>query len=232
MGFEERGGAVVPAGLVFVDEKGDSVRIGDLIKGPTILSMVYYKCANECSLLLSGIAQMLGSLDDKPGTAPNVITLSIGSDETPADAERARDIAFASLKKPFPPDRWHFLTGPRESVAALARTVGFHFVKKGDDYDHPLGVIILSPRGKVVRYIMGTSFLPVEISISLMEASSGTVQPAIARVLRACFSIDPKSHQMVFNILQVSAVVIVALLVLFITYLAVSGRRSRRKGRR
>ena len=229
MGFDERGGNVVPPGLKFVAEQGDTVRLGEVIKGPTILSLVYYKCANECSLLLSGIAKVLQSFADKPETAPTVITISIGDDETPADAVKARSIAFASLPKNFPADRWHFLRGPKESVKKLADAVGFHFVKKGDDYDHPLGIIILSPGGKVVRYITGTDFLPVEINMSLMEASSGKVQPAIARVLRACFSIDPKSHQLVFNILQVSAVVIFLILGLFIMYLIVSGK-SRRKG--
>jgi len=52
---------------------------------------------------------------------------------------------------------------------------------------------VLSPQGKVVRYIMGTDYLPMDISMSLMEASNGTVQPTIARVLRACFSYDPKA---------------------------------------
>lgn len=229
MGFDEREGAFIPAGLVFVNEQGDSVRPGEVIKGPTILSLVYFKCPNECGLLLSGIAKALQSFADKPETVPNVITLSIGDDETPADAVKARSIAFASLPKEFPADRWHFLIGPKGSVKKLADGVGFHFVKKGDDYDHPLGIIILSPKGKVVRYITGTDFLPVEIKMSLMEASSGTVQPAIARVLKACFSIDPKSHQLVFNILQVSATVIFSLLGLFIVYLVVSGK-SRRKG--
>ena len=229
MGFDEREGNLVPADIVFINEQGDSVRLGAIIKGPTILSLVYFKCANECGLLLAGIAKMLQSFADKPGAMPTIITISIGDDETPADAVKARAIAFASLPKNFPVDRWHFLIGPKGSIKKLADAVGFHFVKKGDDYDHPLGIIILSPKGKVVRYITGTDFLPVEINLSLMEAKSGTVQPAIARVLKACFSIDPKSHQLVFNILQVSATVIFLLLGLFIVYLVVSGK-SRRKG--
>jgi hypothetical protein len=61
--------------------------------------------------------------------------------------------------------------------------------------------------------------------MSLMEASNGTVQPTIARVLRACFSFDPKSHRFVFNILQVSATVIFSLLGIFIVFLVVLGRK-------
>lgn len=229
MGFDEREGNFVPSGLPFVTEQGDTVRLGKAIKGPTILALLYYHCPNACSMLLSGIAKMLASFADNPESPPNVLSISIDEHETPADALKAKSIAFAVLGKQFPDEKWRFLTGPKESIKALTDAVGFRFVKKDDDFDHPLGIIILSPEGKVVRYITGTDFIPVEIKMSLMEASSGTVQPAIARVLRACFSYDPKSHQLVFNVLQVSAAVIFLILGLFIVYLVVSAK-SRRKG--
>jgi protein SCO1/2 len=143
---------------------------------------------------------------------------------------KARTIAFEAMQNQYPADRWHFLTGSDESIDKVADAVGFHFVKKGDDFDHPLCLIILSPKGKVVRYILGTDYLPADIAMSLMEASSGTVQPTIARVLRACFSYDPKSHRLVFNLMRVSATVIISLLAIFITYLVVSGRKRRSKG--
>lgn len=231
MGFDERGGAMIPLDLVFITELGDTVRLGDVVRGPTILSILYYKCPNACSILLTGIAKMLSAFAGKPGTTPNLISVSIDETETPADARKAKSIALAGLQKPFPADHWRFLTGKRESIKKLTDTVGFRFVKKGDDFDHPLGIIILSPRGKVVRYIMGTDFLPVEIRMSLMEASAGVVQPAIARVVRACFSYDPQGRRFVFKILQVSAVVIFSILGIFIAYLVATGKSRRRKGR-
>jgi protein SCO1 len=233
MGMEEHPGATVPLDVPFITEKGVSVRLQDMVKGPTILTLLYYKCPDACSTLLNAIASVLRPFADKPETAPNVVCISIDENETPADATKAKTMAFESVQKSYPAERWHFLTGPAQSIKKVAGAVGFRYVKKGDEFDHPLGIIILSPHGKVVRYIMGTEYLPMDITMSLMEASTGTVQPTIARVLRACFSYDPKSHRFVFNILQVSATVIFTLLGIFIVYLIVSGRkRATRNPRR
>lgn len=232
MGMDEKPGAMVPLDLPFVTQTGDTVRLRDVVRGPTILSLLYYKCPDACSTLLTSIANVLQSFADKPETAPNVITISIDENETPADAMKARTIAFEAVQKPYPAQRWHFLTGPASSIKQVTGVVGFRFVNKGNEFDHPLGIIILSPQGKVTRYILGTDYLPMDITMSLMEASSGTVQPTIARVLRACFSYDPKSHRFVFNILQVSATVIFTLLAIFIMYLIVSGKKRTARDRR
>jgi protein SCO1 len=231
MGVDEKLGGMVPLDVPFVTETNDTVQLKTLMKGPTILSILYYRCPNACNLLLVSIANILRLYADKPETAPNVVSISVDEHETPQDAKKAREIAFQAIQKPYPADRWHFLTGSAESIDRVADAVGFRFVKKGDEFDHPMCLIILSPEGKVVRYIMGTDYLPVDLSMSLMEASSGVVQPTIARVLRACFSYDPKSHRLVFNLLRVSATVILSLLAIFITYLVVSGRNRASKGK-
>jgi protein SCO1/2 len=232
MGMDEHPGAMVPLDVPFVTEKGDSVRLGDMVKGPTILSFLYYSCPDACNTLLISIANALRPFAGKPETAPNVVCISINDNETRADAVKAKTIAFEAIQKPYPEERWHFLTGPSESIKRVAAAAGFRYVKKGNEFDHPLGLIVLSQEGKVVRYILGTDYLPMDISMSLMEASTGTVQPTIARVLRACFSYDPKSHRFVFNILQVSATVIFTLLAIFIIYLIVSGRKPATRDRR
>ena len=232
MGFEEKLGNLIPLETRFAGESGDSITLGKLIQKPTVLCLLYYRCPNACNTLLSGLAHVLQSFADKPQSAPNIVTISIDENETPADAARAKSLAFQIIERPYPPEKWHFLTGSDRSIDTLAEAVGFHFVKKGNDFDHPLGLIILSPAGKVVRYITGADFLPVDLSMSLMEASSGTVQPTIARVLRACFSYDPVSRRFVFNILKVSATVIFALLGLFIGYLIISGNARRVGGKR
>jgi protein SCO1 len=230
MGVEEKPGSMVPLDVPFVTETNDTVPLKTLVKGPTILSILYYRCPNACNTLLVSIANVLRSFSDNPGSAPSVLCMSVDEHETAQDAMKAKEIAFQAIEKPYPGDKWRFLTGSDESIDRVADAVGFHFVKKGDDFDHPLCLIILSPKGKVVRYILGTDYLPVDVGMSLMEASSGTVQPTIARVLRACFSYDPKSHRLVFNLMRVSATVILTLLAIFITYLVLSGRKRMARG--
>ncbi|HEX7509919.1 MAG TPA: SCO family protein [Chitinivibrionales bacterium] len=231
MGFDEKPGAMVALSLPFITETNDTVILEKLLKGPTILSLLYYRCPNACNTLLDAVAVALRSFSDRAAFAPNVITISIDEHETPADALKAKRIAFESIQNFYPPDHWRFLTASAASIKALTDAVGFKFVKNGAEFDHPLGLIILAPNGKVVRYITGTHYLPVDLTMSLMEASKGIVQPTIARVMRACFSYDPKSHRFVFALLRVSATVIFILLGSFILYLVISGH-SRTKGRK
>jgi protein SCO1/2 len=162
------------------------------------------------------------------------LCISIDERETPADALKAKRIALEAIQKPFPPDAWRFLTGGKASIREVANAVGFHFRRNGAEFDHPLGLVILSPSGKVTRYMTGTEFLPVDLSMSFLEASAGRVGPTIAKVLRFCFSYDPQNHQYVFNTLKVSAILIAAMVLGLGLYLGLSGRKRQtaRGGRR
>jgi protein SCO1 len=230
LGFEEKPGTIVPLDTIFTAEDGKKITLGETITRPTILSFVYYTCANECSLLLTSISSALKNLSWKAGEEPNLVTISIDETDTPVTAGASKRIAIEAIEKPFPSSRWHFLCGSIKSIDDITDAVGLRFVRRGAEFDHPMGIVVVSKEGKIVRYILGTDFLPMDISMSLMEANTGTIQPTIARFLRICFSYDPKSHTFVFNTLQVSAVVIAALAVIFILYLIISGKRRRTKG--
>jgi len=230
MGIEEKTGAMLPLDGRFATADGDSVTLRQCMSGPTVLNFLFFGCHDACNLLLIGMAQALRGVADNPAKAPTVITVSIGEREGPADARKARAIAFESLQKPYPDGKWRFLTGSEENIRKLTAAAGFHFVKKEGDYDHPLAVIILSPGGMVSRYITGTDFLPADLTVSLMEANKGSLQPAIARVLRSCFSVDPTSRRLVFKTLQVSATVILTLASVFALSLVFASRSRRRKG--
>jgi protein SCO1 len=230
MGLEEKPGAMIPLDLKCANQRGDTVTLRQCISGPTLFTMLYFRCTDACGLLLSGISKVLRPFADDSATAPNFIALSIGEREGPGDAAKAQAIADQIMGKPYPAGRWHFLTASQENIRKVAEASGFHFVKKGDDYDHPLLVMVLSPQGKVTRYIVGTDFLPADVTLSLMEARKGTLQPTIARILRACFSYDPHGRRLVFKTLQVSATVILALLGAFAVFLFISSKRRRKKG--
>ena len=231
VGIFERLGAQVPLDTELKDENGASVRLGSLISTPTILALVYYTCPNVCDYLLLGVSGALKSLDAVPGIDYRVITVSIDDRETPADARHAKRIALETIERPFPPDAWRFLTGDERSIRAVSDAVGYHFTRQGEDFDHPVGIVILSASGMVVRYMNGTDFLPADLKLSLLEASQGKVGPTIARVLRFCFTTDPKSHGLVFNLLKVVATVTLSLAAVFIAFLVVSGLKRRRRER-
>jgi protein SCO1 len=231
VGIDEKLGAYVPLDTAFVAEDGSRVTLREVIKGPTVLSIFYYKCQNACDYLLTDLSAVLKQLGEGKAGEPNLVSVSLDETETPADARASKKLALEMIERPFPAAKWRFLTSPDpEAIDRLCDSVGYRFRRNGDAIEHPLGLIILAPDGKVIRYINGTDFLPVDLSISLMEASTGTVQPTIARVIRFCFKVDPKSHQLVFDMLRVSAIVIFVLVGGFVAYLIVSGRKRRAKG--
>ena len=227
IGIEEHLGSYVPLDARFALEDGTPVALGDLVDKPTILALVYYRCPNACDFLLTGMASVLKLLPGTPGRDYQVVTLTIDERETAADAQKAKQISLESIEAPFPSDGWRFLTGGAGNITRVADAVGFHYVQTGDDFDHTLGLVILSPKGKIVRYMTGTDFLPVDLRMSLMEASTGTVGPTIAKVLRFCFSYDPQNRKYVLNTLKVTAVVTLLLASGFVLYLVLSGRKRR-----
>ncbi len=228
LGFDERLGRLVALDAVFRGEDGAALRFGDLVDRPVLLNFVYYRCKDQCSTLLVGIAQALHGVEAEPGKDYRVVTVSINEAEGPADALEKKAIALASIEKPFPPSAWRFLTGTDESIDALADSVGLSYARHGDDFDHPLGLVVLSPKGKIVRYMNGSDFLPLDVSMSILEASAGLARPTVAKVLRFCMSYDPASRRFGFNLLRVSGVVVSALVGAFALYLVLSGRRRRR----
>lgn len=227
--FDEKPGNFIDLTLTFKDEDNELIQLKDLITRPTILSIIYYRCPNICALVTTNLASTLKNTDFKPGEEPNIITLSVNSNENHVDAKKMKMIAMATIDKKYSPERWHFLTGNEDNIKKLTDSVGLQYRANGDDFEHPLGLVVLSPKGKIVRYILGTEILPADITMSLMEAETGTIKPTLARALRICFTYDPKSHKYVFNILQVSATVTLTIIGVFMIYLVFFGKKRTQK---
>jgi protein SCO1 len=231
VGIEQNLGAVIPLYVSFTDETGVAISLARLVHAPTILALVYYQCPNVCDYLLTGLAGTLAALPANAGTDYNVVTISINPAETPADARKAKRIGMETIGKPFPADAWRFLTGSEASIDAVANAVGFHYQKSSGGFDHPVALVILSPTGKIVRYMLGADFLPADMQLSLMEAQKGVVGQTIARIMRICFRVDPTSHKLVFNALRVvGAVTLVGAAALVVFLIIVTRRRRRRTG--
>jgi protein SCO1/2 len=228
IGIDQRLGNTVPLGAIFTDSDGTRLALGSLLGKPTILTLVYYRCPNVCDYLLTNVAGSLTALAADAGTGFNVVSISINDKESTADALKARRIALETVAAPFPPTAWRFLVGDAVNIRAVADAIGYHFVHNGDYFDHPVALMILSPSGKVVRYMYGESFLPAELKLTLLEARQGIIGASVARLLRVCFAVDPVSHRLVFRTLQVVATVTILVAAGFVLYLVLSIRRRRR----
>jgi protein SCO1/2 len=225
IGMDEKLGQYAPLDSIFNDENGNAVSLRQLIHTSTILAPVYYHCPDVCSLLLYNLARVLNQLSSEPGKEYRVVAISFDEMEKPDLALQRKKMYLKMIEKPFPEDAWRFLTGDKENIQKLTDAVGFHFKREGKDFLHPVSLIILSPDGKITRYIYGTDFLSFDLKMALLEASQGRIGPTVTKVLRFCFSYDPKGRKYVFNTLKVTGIVTLVFALSFILFLVFKGKR-------
>jgi protein SCO1/2 len=165
-------------------------------------------------------------LPAEPSKEYQVISFSFDEREKPSYALEKKKMVLSMIEKPFPQDAWRFLTGDRENIRKLTDAIGFHFKRVGEDFQHPVSLIIVAPNGKITRYLYGTELLPFDIKIALLEASQGKVGATISKVVRFCFSYDPEGKKLVFNTLKVTGTVTLFFALSFILFLLFKGRKK------
>jgi protein SCO1/2 len=103
----------------------------------------------------------------------NVVVVSFDHRETPAQAARRKASYVERYNRPGSEAGWHFLTGSKESIAALTGAAGFRFVWDEDtkQFAHPTGIIVTTPGGKPARYLFGLEYGPRDVRLALVEAS-------------------------------------------------------------
>ncbi len=228
VGIIEKLGDYIPTDVFFYDETGDSVALKDLIDKPTILSFVYFRCPTICPRMLAELSLLLEKIDLTPGTDFNLITISFDPTDTPANAADKKMNFMKSIQRPIPETAWRFLTGDINNIARITEAVGYRFKKDRQDFIHPSGIIALAPDGKIIRYIMGLSYLPFDVKMALIEAAEGRVGPTINKVLLYCFSYDPQGRTYAMNVTKITGTIILFLVAVFAIFLIV---KSRSKGK-
>jgi protein SCO1 len=229
VGVDEKLGGQIPLDLTFRDATGKVVRLGDLITVPTVIVPIYYSCPNVCSFLQGALARALLQVQRTPNKDYRVLSVSFNAQETPDDARKARAIYDQAMNHQFPMDAWRFLTGDQAAIDALTGAAGYRFIRQGKDFLHPVAIFVVTKDGKICRYLYGTSILPMDLTLALVEAAQGRVSPAIRKVAQFCFSYDPKNGRYVFNIFRVSATVILLTAGAFLAFLILTGRHKPRE---
>ncbi len=205
VGMHEKLGKMVPLDLTFLNDKGESVTLRKLMDGkPAILTLNYYRCAGICTTQLNDLANVVSQLDLVENKDYKIVTVSFAEDEPYQLAATKRRNIMASITRPYVEDTWHFVIGENNSSGKLADSVGYGFEKKVfektglTEYIHPGVTIILSPEGKITRYLNGVDQLPFDVKMALIEAADGKVGPTIAKTLLFCFAYDAENKKYVF----------------------------------
>jgi protein SCO1/2 len=221
LGIYEHLDSYIPDNMVFVTENYDTVNLKQQIHLPTVIVPVYYECPGLCSPLLEGVAEVISRAEMKIGKDYQVFTISFNPQEkTRLAREKKENYLKLVSNQPDASTGWIFHTGDSANITGLLNSLGYKIKKEGKDWIHPGAIIVLSPDGKITRYLHGTYFLPFDLKMAIVEASAGKSGPTINKVLKFCFSYDAEGKKYVFNITRVSgSIILLMALGFFITLL-------------
>lgn len=215
IGIVEHLDSFVPLDLQFSNEKNELITLGSLINKPTVFSFVYFDCPGMCSPLLEGVSEVIEKSDMELGKDYQVITVSFNLHDTPEKAAEKKKNFLRKHSKNHAKD-WIFLTGDSTSIVSLSNAVGFKFKKAGVDYIHPSAIMMISPKGKITRYLYGINFLPFDLKMAVVESQKGLSRPTINKALSFCFSYDPAGRRYALDVEKVAGIIIAFILLLFI----------------
>ena len=236
IGVDERIGARVPPELAFTDADGKPVRLGAFLgAGPVILTLNYYACPMLCPLTFRNLINTMSGIKGLSLDRDfRIVTISIDPDETVAKARDKATETFAMLREVENPERrWAFLSGKAPEIRRLTETVGYKYVKTdATNFAHPAAIVVLTPDGRVARYLYGIEHKPRDLKLALMEAADGQIggSALINRVILACFHYDPAGRRYALAAKRIMTGAGVVTLAAVAVPLAVLWRRER-KGR-
>jgi protein SCO1 len=206
--YEQRLGTRLSPGLLFRDEAGREVRLGDYFgKRPVILVIIQYRCRMLCNEVLNGLVTSLRALPGNVGEQFEVLTISFDDRETPEVAAAKKATYVEEYGRPNAAEGWHFLTGDKDAIRELTEAVGFQYAysPKQDVFAHPSGLVVLTPQGKTSAYLDGIEFPPDQLQSRLATAAEnqiGRPVPSYWRRLMLCYDYDPATGGYSLNVMR------------------------------
>lgn len=231
--IDQRLGQQLPLDATFRDETGKAVKLGDYFgKKPVILSLVYYQCQILCMEDLNGLVGALEMVNLTPGKDFQIVIASIDPAETPAMAAAKKAFYVKRYGRPETEAGWHFLTGGQSDITALAKAVGWGYVRlpqpdgKPPMFAHASSIEVVTPEGRMAQYYLGVEYAPRDLQLGLVEASHNTIGTPVDNILTYCYRYDPKLNR---HSLVIARVVQAGCLLTFLglgSFMLVSFRRD------
>lgn len=194
VGIDQRLDQQLPLDLVFRDEQGKTVTLGEFFRDkPVILTLVYYRCPMLCTQVLSGLLKSSQALPLTIGKDYQVVSVSIDPNETPQLAAEKKKQYVSRYRREGAENGWHFLTGERQAIDKLTQAAGFRYQydARSGQFAHASGIIVLTPQGRISRYFYGIDYHPTDLRLGLVESSAGEIGTPVDQFLLLCFHYDP-----------------------------------------
>ena len=250
--YDQKPGSQVSPGLIFRDETGKPVRLGDYFgKRPIVLIPGYYSCPMLCTLVMDGVVESFRDLRWSVGANFDVIFVSIDPREGPDLAAAKKKLYLRDYGRDGTENGWHFLVAAANAPGVpvgrvpslgvrpppphdpatqiLADEIGFRFAYDAGrkQFAHPAGFVVLTPDGKVAHYFFGVTFSAREVNEALRDASARKTDSPVREFILLCCEYSPlrgKYGNLIMGTVRVGGMGMVAALGLYFF------RPIRRKG--
>jgi protein SCO1 len=225
IGYDQKLGDSLPLAIRVRDEAGRDVPLGSFFgERPVILALAYFRCPMLCNVVMDDLATSLKVVPFTAGKDYDVVIVSFDPQDTPSLAAAKKDEVVARYGKRETAPAWHFLTAKPPAIAAITQAVGFRYYWDTDtkQFAHAAGIVLLTPKGRISRYIYGVEFPARDIRLALVEASGEKIGSVVDQVLLFCFHYNPvigKYSAMTMNIVRLGGAVTVIGLLLMVVLL-------------
>ncbi len=232
VGIDQKLDQGVPLDLPFRNEEGEPVLLSDYFGSkPVILSLVYYRCPMLCNQVLNGMVETFRTLEITAGKEFVVVTVSIDPAEGYNLAGQKKIHYVEEYGRAGVERGWHFLTGDSMTIEKLADAVGFRYVydEEAKQFAHASGIMVLTPEGKLARYLYGIEYAAKDLRFSLMEASKNRIGSPVDKLMLLCYHYNPMTGKygvLVGNLLRGGGIVTIVILA---GYIIVNLKRDRKK---
>ncbi len=195
IGFQPQLDAALPLDVTLVNERGEAVRFGDCLGDkPIVLNLVYYQCPMLCHVTMDSLIRTLNTMQLRVGEDFDVVIVSFDPREGPELAAQAKKTALRRYGESGTGEGWRFFTaGDENEVRKLTDAVGFRYRwdEQSGQYAHAAGILIITPDGRISRYLAGVDFSARDLRMALVEATQGEIGTPTDQVLLLCFRYNP-----------------------------------------
>jgi protein SCO1/2 len=205
-GIEQHVGERLPLDLAFIDSRGERAPLTRFFGGdrPVLLVLGYYRCPQLCGLLMHGLLSGLHGTG-LPASAYRIVRVSVDPQDTPqtAAARRSADLRYAAFlngddARTLP--ELELLTGEPGAIRRLAAGIGWRYSSLATEpndpearFAHPATAVIVTPDGRIARYLNGLQFRPEVLGAAIQDAASDRVGGGATNALALlCAHFDPR----------------------------------------
>lgn len=217
IGITENLGGKLTLSLPVVDEDGNTRQLSEYFHPgrPVIFSLIYYSCPGLCNFHMNGVVEALKGVDWNPGDKFEVVALSFDPKEGP-ELAAAKKANYVNLYER--PDAGrkglHFLTASQATIDQLTKDVGFKYRwdEASQEWAHASAAVLISPEGKITRYLHGIMFDAKDVKLALSESTEGKIGNIVDKMIWYCFMYDPKQSKYTlaaFRLVQLGGALIV-----------------------